>query len=174
MIILLIGREPFPVERSDFKSGGRRCAPSVGSTPTSSADTTARTGWRPRHLGESGRFRTALPLYRKGHSRGEFVFDFARANACPVRSRVPTEAPLDRPVRLGEPQWQRRRSEDVGTRRVGPAAPREPATLCVFDGGPFTRTCRSTFCPAVGLDPVLVQSAVRLLPSRGLLVLTSF
>jgi predicted N-acyltransferase len=46
--------------------------------------TTARTGWAPRHaLLEDGRGRLlgALPLYLKAHSRGEFVFDFAWANA---------------------------------------------------------------------------------------------
>ena len=43
-----------------------------------------RTGWTPRHLvvdDASGRPIGALPLYRKGHSRGEFVFDFSWANA---------------------------------------------------------------------------------------------
>ncbi len=46
--------------------------------------TTRRTGWAPRHLVISdakGRPTAALPLYLKGHSRGEFVFDFAWANA---------------------------------------------------------------------------------------------
>ena len=46
--------------------------------------TTARTGWAPRHViveDTQGRIRGALPLYRKSHSRGEFVFDFAWANA---------------------------------------------------------------------------------------------
>ena len=45
---------------------------------------TARTGWAPRHViveDARGRIRGALPLYRKSHSRGEFVFDFAWANA---------------------------------------------------------------------------------------------
>ena len=43
-----------------------------------------RTGWTPRHLvieDAAGRAIGALPLYRKGHSRGEFVFDFSWANA---------------------------------------------------------------------------------------------
>jgi predicted N-acyltransferase len=46
--------------------------------------TTARAGWAPRHAiveDAQGRIRGALPLYRKSHSRGEFVFDFAWANA---------------------------------------------------------------------------------------------
>ncbi len=46
--------------------------------------TTPRTGWAPRHAileDAQGRLRGALPLYRKSHSRGEFVFDFAWANA---------------------------------------------------------------------------------------------
>ncbi len=44
----------------------------------------ARTGWTPRHLvieDSAGRAIGALPLYRKTHSRGEFVFDFSWANA---------------------------------------------------------------------------------------------
>jgi predicted N-acyltransferase len=46
--------------------------------------TTPRTGWVPRHVvieDAQGRLRGALPLYRKTHSRGEFVFDFAWAGA---------------------------------------------------------------------------------------------
>jgi len=44
----------------------------------------ADSGWQPCHLtlsDESGRLRAALPLYRKLHSWGEFVFDFAWAQA---------------------------------------------------------------------------------------------
>ncbi len=44
----------------------------------------ARSGWSARHvvLEEPGRGLVgAMPLYLKGHSRGEFVFDFAWANA---------------------------------------------------------------------------------------------
>ena len=43
-----------------------------------------RTGWSARHLiieDASGKPAAAMPLYRKGHSRGEFVFDFSWANA---------------------------------------------------------------------------------------------
>jgi predicted N-acyltransferase len=43
-----------------------------------------RTGWTARHVvleDSFGRVRGAMPLYRKGHSRGEFVFDFSWANA---------------------------------------------------------------------------------------------
>ncbi|MDJ0939946.1 MAG: GNAT family N-acetyltransferase [Woeseiaceae bacterium] len=43
-----------------------------------------RTGWRPCHLTlahDDGRLRAALPLYEKYHSWGEFVFDWAWANA---------------------------------------------------------------------------------------------
>jgi uncharacterized protein len=43
-----------------------------------------RTGWTPRHLlieDAQGRLLSALPLFRKTHSRGEFVFDFSWANA---------------------------------------------------------------------------------------------
>jgi predicted N-acyltransferase len=44
---------------------------------------TPETGWTPRHLtiGEPGALRAALPLYEKSHSWGEFVFDWAWANA---------------------------------------------------------------------------------------------
>ncbi|MCP5089335.1 MAG: GNAT family N-acetyltransferase [Gammaproteobacteria bacterium] len=40
-------------------------------------------GWTPRHLSisEHGRLRAAMPLYEKSHSWGEFVFDWAWANA---------------------------------------------------------------------------------------------
>jgi predicted N-acyltransferase len=44
----------------------------------------ARRGWTPRHLildDATGRTIGAMPLYLKSHSRGEFVFDFAWANA---------------------------------------------------------------------------------------------
>jgi predicted N-acyltransferase len=44
----------------------------------------ARTGWTARHLvldDAQGRPSGALPLFLKGHSRGEFVFDFSWANA---------------------------------------------------------------------------------------------
>jgi predicted N-acyltransferase len=43
-----------------------------------------RTGWTARHLlieDPQGRAIGAMPLYAKGHSRGEFVFDFSWANA---------------------------------------------------------------------------------------------
>jgi predicted N-acyltransferase len=43
-----------------------------------------RRGWTPCHLlleDARGRAIGAMPLYRKSHSRGEFVFDFAWANA---------------------------------------------------------------------------------------------
>ncbi len=46
--------------------------------------TVPRTGWTVRHLvidDAHGRPVGALPLYRKSHSRGEFVFDFSWANA---------------------------------------------------------------------------------------------
>jgi predicted N-acyltransferase len=43
-----------------------------------------RTGWSARHLAveaQGGQLVGAMPLYRKAHSRGEFVFDFSWANA---------------------------------------------------------------------------------------------
>ena len=44
----------------------------------------ARTGWMPRHLeivGEDGAVQGVMPLYLKSHSRGEYVFDWAWADA---------------------------------------------------------------------------------------------
>jgi predicted N-acyltransferase len=44
----------------------------------------ARTGWTPRHLiieDAKGVPAAAMPLFRKAHSRGEFVFDFSWAGA---------------------------------------------------------------------------------------------
>ena len=43
----------------------------------------ARTGWQPHHLGlyEDGRLLAAAPLYLKGNSHGEFVFDWSWASA---------------------------------------------------------------------------------------------
>jgi len=49
----------------------------------SSGCVTAETGWQARHLTidtDTG-LRAAMPLYEKSHSRGEFVFDWAWANA---------------------------------------------------------------------------------------------
>ena len=47
--------------------------------------TTPRTGWTPEHADCTRTSRAgcsgAVPLYRKAHSRGEFVFDFSWANA---------------------------------------------------------------------------------------------
>ena len=44
-----------------------------------------RSGWRPQHqllIGEQGQATAALPLYRKTNSNGEYVFDWAWADAC--------------------------------------------------------------------------------------------
>jgi len=43
------------------------------------------TGWQPQHrllVDATGAPQAALPLYRKGHSYGEYVFDWAWADAC--------------------------------------------------------------------------------------------
>jgi hypothetical protein len=45
---------------------------------------TPRAGWAPRHLivrGEDGQTAGVMPLYLKSHSRGEYVFDWAWADA---------------------------------------------------------------------------------------------
>jgi uncharacterized protein len=46
-------------------------------TMSTSQSTTAKSGWLPNHLTlwRSGRLVAAAPLYVKGHSYGEFVFD---------------------------------------------------------------------------------------------------
>ncbi len=48
-----------------------------------SGSTTARTGWQPMHLAlfEGEQVIGCAPLYLKGHSQGEYVFDHAWANA---------------------------------------------------------------------------------------------
>ncbi len=49
-----------------------------------SGSASPETGWQPQHLllhDESGALAAAAPLYAKAHSYGEFVFDFAWANA---------------------------------------------------------------------------------------------
>ncbi len=46
--------------------------------------TAPRTGWTPQHLvieAANGTPVAAMPLFRKAHSRGEFVFDFSWAGA---------------------------------------------------------------------------------------------
>ncbi len=45
--------------------------------------TTARTGWQPQHLTvwDKSKLIAACPLYLKGHSMGEFVFDYSWADA---------------------------------------------------------------------------------------------
>ncbi len=50
----------------------------------SSESADATTGWEPVHqvASDGDRLTGALPLYRKHHSFGEFVFDFAWADAC--------------------------------------------------------------------------------------------
>ena len=49
-----------------------------------SGSATEKTGWLPQHLAlydESDRLAGAVPLYLKGHSYGEYIFDWAWANA---------------------------------------------------------------------------------------------
>ena len=53
-------------------------------TLESTGAATMQTGWSPHHLlieGANGQLRAAMPLYVKSHSRGEFVFDYAWADA---------------------------------------------------------------------------------------------
>ena len=70
----LLGNDPQPFVRHAFLSSLEDSG-SVG----------GRTGWRAQHqLLESvaGEAVAALPLYRKTHSNGEYVFDWAWADAC--------------------------------------------------------------------------------------------
>jgi predicted N-acyltransferase len=49
-----------------------------------SGSVTARSGWAPQHLAFTdcgGRLVGAVPLYLKGHSYGEYVFDWGWADA---------------------------------------------------------------------------------------------
>ncbi|MBK5921126.1 GNAT family N-acetyltransferase [Rhodothalassium salexigens] len=49
-----------------------------------SGSATAETGWAPQHVvlpDGAGGIRGAMPLYLKGHSQGEYVFDYAWADA---------------------------------------------------------------------------------------------
>ncbi len=48
-----------------------------------SGSVSPESGWSPRHLtiSDGNRLRAAMPLYEKAHSWGEFVFDWAWANA---------------------------------------------------------------------------------------------
>jgi len=49
-----------------------------------SGSATAETGWMPQHLvieDESGRVAACAPMYVKGHSQGEYVFDYGWADA---------------------------------------------------------------------------------------------
>ena len=94
-----------------------------------SGSTTARTGWAPRHAileNAQGRLQGALPLYRKSHSRGEFVFDFAWANAYAqygvryypkLLSAVPF-TPVTGPRLLLDPSLDRNRAADCLIRAV--------------------------------------------------------
>lgn len=55
------------------------------STLEDSGSVGGRSGWQPVHVllrNELGELQAALPLYRKSHSYGEYVFDWAWADAC--------------------------------------------------------------------------------------------
>lgn len=55
------------------------------STLEDSGSVGGRSGWQPAHTvlrDEHGVLQAALPLYRKSHSYGEYVFDWAWADAC--------------------------------------------------------------------------------------------
>jgi predicted N-acyltransferase len=82
------------------------------------------TGWLPRHLAvtdRDGRLAAAMPLYLKGHSRGEYVFDWGWADAYEraggryypkLLSAVPF-TPVTGPRMLVRPDIDRTRAEEV-------------------------------------------------------------
>ena len=67
-----LGGDRFPFLRHEFLDAAER-----------SGCVAPETGWSPRHLTieGDGQLRAAMPLYEKSHSWGEFVFDWAWANA---------------------------------------------------------------------------------------------
>ena len=68
---------------------------------------TPETGWTPRYvlLKDGGALTAALPLYLKDHSYGEYVFDWAWADAY-YRNGIDTTRSSCRPCR--SPRWQAR------------------------------------------------------------------
>src|SRR5690606_37823929 len=60
-------------------------SPSTPPFPDTTLFRSGSTGWQPQHqvlVDASGTPQAALPLYRKSHSYGEYVFDWAWADAC--------------------------------------------------------------------------------------------
>ena len=84
----------------------RRSSNGTGSTRSSSrAASTAKTGWAPHHLTvrEDGRLVAAAPMYLKGHSQGEFVFDHTWAEAAAARRHAATTPSCWSPCRSPRP-----------------------------------------------------------------------
>lgn len=115
---------------------------------------TPTTGWHPAHLvstGEQGGLEAALPLYEKHHSFGEFVFDFAWADAW---------------ERSGRPYYPKLTAAIPFSPLIGPRLPaREPAARhalaahleSLADGEQYS-TAHALFCSA---------DDARLLAERG-------
>lgn len=84
----------------------------------------AQTGWLPRHLAvndRDGRIAAAMPLYLKGHSQGEYVFDWGWADAYEraggryypkLLSAVPF-TPVTGPRLLVRPDIDRARAQEI-------------------------------------------------------------
>ncbi|WPZ36152.1 GNAT family N-acetyltransferase [Thalassobaculum sp. OXR-137] len=84
----------------------------------------AQTGWLPRHLAvndANGRLAAAMPLYLKGHSQGEYVFDWGWADAYEraggryypkLLSAVPF-TPVTGPRMLIRPDIDRGRAQEI-------------------------------------------------------------
>ena len=84
----------------------------------------AQTGWLPRHItvnDRAGRLAAALPLYLKGHSQGEYIFDWGWADAYEraggryypkLLSAVPF-TPVTGPRMLVRPDIDRARAQEI-------------------------------------------------------------
>jgi predicted N-acyltransferase len=114
---------------------------------------TPATGWDPRHLllrGQGGRLLGALPLYLKSHSWGEFVFDFAWAEAyhraaLPYYPRLVSSVPF---------------TPATGPRLLAAGAERRGALVAAARGllGPLGASSLHVLFPAAG-DRACLESA---------------
>lgn len=81
---LIEGLSDIPPDQWDALSGGAAClSHGALSALEDSGSAVTATGWTPRHLGlwTNGVLKAAIPLYEKHHSYGEYVFDWAWADA---------------------------------------------------------------------------------------------
>ncbi|MGH8204491.1 MAG: peptidogalycan biosysnthesis protein, partial [Steroidobacteraceae bacterium] len=119
---------------------------------------TAATGWDARHVllhDQAGQLAAALPLYLKSHSWGEFVFDFAWAEAyeragLPYYPRLVSAIPFtpatgprllaaNDPARARLLDEARRQGEALGASSLHLLFPREPDRGFLESSGLMTR-----------------------------------